>query len=188
MALLDNNPVPSTCGSGNLTAEFAVSLLNQGAPTMTAAQLAASVPASSVLLFAIAYTSDSGPVYSNGTSWVALSTSSSGSAPTFGASVTATLAASQNNYSPAGYVGGTTNRLLLAAASGGSTITGLAAATDGWALYMVNTSTTDSINLSHLSSSSSAANQFSCPQAVTDILAPLSSTLLTYVVNQWVAQ
>src|ERR1039458_3290915 len=174
MSLLDHNPVPSSAGRGNLSAELAVSLLDNGAPTMTAAQLAVNVPASLVPLFTLAYTSYSGPVYSNGISWIALSTSSTGSSPTFGNSVTATLAASQNNYSPTGYVGGTTNRMLLAAASGGSTITGLVAATDGWVLYIVNTSATDSISLSHLSDSSSAANQFSCPQSITDILAPLS--------------
>lgn len=134
---------------------------------------------------------DTGTYYIfNGTTWNSYPAGGTGGggAPTFASSVTATLAASQNNYSPTGYVGGTTNRMLLAAASGGSTITGLVAATDGWTLYMVNTSTTDSITLTHLSASSSAGNKFSCPQGVSAILAPLASTLLTYVVNQWVVQ
>ena len=121
----------------------------------------------------------------NPTTTPAITISATGLAPSFASSITATLAASQNNYSPTGYVGGTTNRMLLAAASGGSTITGLVAGTDGWAVYVRNTSTTDNITFAHLSGSSTATNQFSCPQGVSAILAPLTGLILTYVTNVW---
>lgn len=136
------------------------------------------------------YATDTGIFYIyNGVSWAVFSSSGGGggggTAPVFTNSVTATLAASQNDYSPTGYVAGTTNRMLLAAASGGSTITGLGAATDGWTVYVRNTSATDNITFAHLSGSSTAANQFSCPQGVSAILAPLTGLLLTYVSNVW---
>jgi hypothetical protein len=109
-----------------------------------------------------------------------------GSAPAFTSSVTATLAASQNNYSPSGYVGGTTNAMYLAAASGGSTITGLAAATAGWVVFVFNTSTTDIITFANLSGSSSSANQFNCPQQTSALLAPTTGLYLVYRGSQWV--
>ena len=99
----------------------------------------------------------------------------------FNVSVTDAPATSINNYSPVGYAGGITNRLLLAAASGGTTLTGLVAATDGWSVFVYNTSTTDVINFSHLSSSSSTANRFSCPQGVSATLNLLTGVLLIYV-------
>jgi hypothetical protein len=127
--------------------------------------------------------SGTNPITGSGT--IDIELPATGSAPAFKSSVTATLAASQNNYSPTGYVGGTTNRMLLAAASGGSTITGLVAGADGWTVYVRNTSTTDNITFSHLSGSSTGTNQFSCPQGVAAILAPLTGLLLTYVSNVW---
>jgi hypothetical protein len=110
----------------------------------------------------------------------------SGSAPVFTVSVTASPTTSVNNYSPSGYAGGTTNRLLLAAASGGSTITGLAAATDGWTVLIRNTSTTDILIFPHLSGSSTSTNQFSNMNAGTMNIAPLGAALLVYIVNVWV--
>ena len=105
---------------------------------------------------------------------------------TFNASVTdATPGTSTNNYAPAGYSAGVTNRLLVAAASGGTTITGLLAAPDGWTLLIRNTSTTDTITFPHLSGSSLAANQFSNSQALGVILPPNTSALLTYISNVW---
>jgi len=126
----------------------------------------------------------------NGSAWNAYNIGGGGggggSAPVFKSSVTdAAPGASDNNYSPTGYVGGTTNRLLVTAASGGTTLTGLVAATDGWNVYIRNMSTTDNITLAHLSASSTAANRFSCPQGVNAIIAPLTGTLLVYVTNVW---
>jgi hypothetical protein len=124
----------------------------------------------------------------NGTAWnlypLGTSGGGGGTAPSFTNSVTdASPGASANNYSPTGYSGGVTNRLLVNAAP--TTLTGLVAATDGWALYLRNTSTTNVLTLAHLSGSSSAANQFSCPQGVNATLAPLTGAQLIYVTNVW---
>ena len=99
--------------------------------------------------------------------------------------VTATLAASQNNYSPAGYVGGVTNRLVLTAASGSSTITGLVAGLDGSLLLISNPSSTDSIIFTHLDASSAAANQFSNMNGVSVIIPPLGAARCTYISSKW---
>lgn len=118
---------------------------------------------------------------------VTISAASSGGAAAYAASVSASLAASQNNYAPTGF-NATKNRLLLAAAGGGSSITGLSATgvADGASLLIRNTSATDSITFPHLSGSSSAANQFSCPNGADAVLQPLAATLVMYIVNKWV--
>jgi len=137
------------------------------------------------------FETDTGKFYIfNGVAWNVYSTSGGGggggSAPAFTSSVTdAAPGASDNNYSPTGYVGGTTNRLLVTAASGGTTLTGLVAATDGWNVYIRNMSTTDNITLAHLSASSTAANRFSCPQGVNAIIAPLTGTFLSLGTRSW---
>jgi hypothetical protein len=101
-------------------------------------------------------------------------------------SVTASVGASVNNYSPGGYAGGVTNRLILTPNSGGSTITGLVAGTDGWQLVIYNPSTTDSLSFPNLSGSSTSTNQFACPNGVTNVLGPQTGVLIEYVTNQWV--
>jgi hypothetical protein len=106
---------------------------------------------------------------------------SSGSA----VSVSGTLGSSVNDYAPAGYVGGISNRLLLTPASGGSVMTGLGAAPDHFLMTLVNQSATDSVSFTHLDPASQAANQFSCPGGLVATLAPLAVSLLRYVVNQW---
>ena len=101
-------------------------------------------------------------------------------------SITASVATGPvNDYDPAGYVAGTTNRLLLGAASGGSTLTGLLAAPDGWSILVRNTSSTDVITLEHLSGSSTSTNQFSLPGASSFDIVPLQSIWFEYVVNVW---
>lgn len=102
-------------------------------------------------------------------------------------SVASSPAASVNDYSPAGYTGGTTNRLVLAAAAGGSTITGLSATgvPDGFTLIWENSSTTDSLTFPHLSASSLAANRFSNVNAASVQIAPLGAARCTYIVNKW---
>ena len=109
-----------------------------------------------------------------------------GVSPAFKNSVTdAAPGTTVNNYAPTGYVAGTTNLLLIAAAAGGTTITGLLAATLGWVIYIKNTSTADSITLSNLNAGSVAANQFSCPQNIDVIIPPQGGAYLNYVNNQW---
>jgi hypothetical protein len=100
---------------------------------------------------------------------------------TMSSSVAATLATTQNNYAPTGWGPGI-NRLRLAAASGGSTITGLSATGfgDGNVVLLRNTSTADSITLSHLSGSSSAANQFSLSGAASLVIPKLANCFLVY--------
>lgn len=90
--------------------------------------------------------------------------------------------ASANDYAPAGYTAGTTNRLLVTAAAGGTALTGLEApGVDGFQLLLVNASDTDQIVFSHQDAGSLAANRFNCPSAVAAVLQPLASALLCYV-------
>jgi hypothetical protein len=104
----------------------------------------------------------------------------------FKSSVTdAAPGASDNNYSPTGYVGGTTNRLLVTAASGGTTLTGLVAATDGWNVYIRNMSTTDNITLAHLSAHRPPLIAFRARRASMPSLRLWTGTLLVYVTNVW---
>ena len=99
-------------------------------------------------------------------------------------SLSATLGATQNNLAVSGFTINTT-RLLLTAASGGSTVTGIAGGFDGMKVTVINPSTTDSIYFSHLSGSSSAANQFSNVNASLVVLPPLGAARMEYVINQW---
>jgi len=99
-----------------------------------------------------------------------------------------TLSATQNNYDPASFVPGTTNRLIFTVPSGGAVITGLISAADGSSIFLYNTSSTDSVQFPHLSGSSSAGNQFSCPQGLTAFLQPLAGVVIRYItgsVNCW---
>lgn len=102
-------------------------------------------------------------------------------------SVTASPATSQSNYSPTGYVGGTTNRLRLAAASGGSTITGLLATgvPDNFTILIQNTSASDVLIFTHLDAGSSSANQFSNQNAGSVEIPKLGAARCTYIVNKW---
>jgi hypothetical protein len=110
--------------------------------------------------------------------------SATGGAPPL-ASVSANVPTGpENDYAPAGYVAGTTNRLLLTAAAGGSTLTGLVAAPDGWSILVRNMSETDTITLEHLTGSASA-NQFSLPAASSFVIVPGQSIWFEYVVNVW---
>jgi hypothetical protein len=110
--------------------------------------------------------------------------------PTYGSSVTdATPGTSANNYAPTGF-SATTNRLLITAASGDTTFTGLVSTgfVDGQTVVIRNVSATDNLNFSHLSGSSSAANQFSCSQGLTQIIPPLSCAIIMYLtgISNWV--
>lgn len=105
------------------------------------------------------------------------------------ASVSAAPATSQNNYSPTGYVAGTTNRLLLTP-SAAVTITGLVASgvPDNWTVLIFNASTTQTVTFANLSGSSTTANQFACPQGVAASLGPQTGVNIHYVssLDYWV--
>jgi hypothetical protein len=99
----------------------------------------------------------------------------------FSSTLPATLATSTNNLAVAGWGPGI-DRLRLAAASGGSTLTGLVSTgfADGAPVVLRNTSSTDIITLDHLNGGSAAANQFSLPGAAAFVLPPLTGCLLVY--------
>lgn len=105
-------------------------------------------------------------------------------------SLSASPSISVNNYAPIGYIGGTTNRMLLTAAAGGSTITGVLATgvPDGWTIYIYNPSTTDVLYFSNLSGSSSAANQIQCAGATTTVIEQTAGAYITYIasITKWV--
>jgi hypothetical protein len=102
------------------------------------------------------------------------------------ASVSATVASVVNNFSPAGYVAGTTNRLILTAAVGGSTISGLVGAIDGWQVRIYNVSTTDTLTFLNLSGLSISTNQFQCSNGQSQGIGPTSAAIIEYISNVWV--
>lgn len=93
-----------------------------------------------------------------------------------------------NDYAPSGYIGGTTNRLLLTAAVGGTVVNGLSAAgvPDGLTILISNISSTDPLSFPHLAIGSLAANQFSNQNAETVQIPPLGAARVTYVSSKWV--
>lgn len=108
-----------------------------------------------------------------------------GSGGSFSNSITpAQMVATVDDYAPTGYVAGTTNRMLLTPASGGTTLNGLLAAPDGWAVLLVNTSGADSILVGHLASDT-AVNEFNCSEGQSQLIGPLSSALVVYIANKW---
>lgn len=134
------------------------------------------------------YYGNSGTTGASGS--VDLSTiSGGGSGGSFKNSITpAQMVATVDDYAPAGYVAGTTNRMLLTPASGGTTLNGLLApavpAGDGWAVLLVNLSSVDSIEVGHLASDT-PANEFNTSMGLGQTIAPLSSALVTYIANKW---
>jgi hypothetical protein len=106
----------------------------------------------------------------------------SGSAvPVYGMNVvTATLAATQNDYNGGGST--VTDTMVLTPASGGSVITGFDVATLGGkvAIKVRNASATDSIQVPHLSTLSKAGNRVSNTNGVTAVIPPLSGSILSY--------
>lgn len=98
-------------------------------------------------------------------------------------SINANMGATANNFAPAGYVAGTTNRILITPNAGGSTCTGILAIgiPDGWQVVLYNNSATVSITFSNASGSSSAANQFLCPGAGAAVLGVQTAVIIQYV-------
>lgn len=123
------------------------------------------------------------------TRWVSNTTGGGGGGgggPLFGNAVSASPATSQNDYAPAGF-SSSTGTLILAAASGDSTITGLSSAgfVNNQLLQICNSSTTDNLIFPNLSGSSSAANQFSNAISGTAVIQPNSCAILTWLSGKW---
>lgn len=106
-------------------------------------------------------------------------------------SITSTLAAGPlDDLGPPtlwGYSSGSTTRLILTAASGGTTINGLDASdvTDGFTILIVNNSATDGITFAHQAPTSQSANQFTLEYGGSVYLPAYGSARATYVTNKW---
>lgn len=133
----------------------------------------------------LAYTPDQGLCVFNGSAWVTVGNVTGGGAVQFASGTTGNLGASQDNYAPAGYVAGVTNRMLLLALPGDSSLLGIVAPpADGWTILIKNTSTIDNIIFKQAASSTSA-NKFACPNSVDYYLPPQGALLISYIINQW---
>lgn len=97
--------------------------------------------------------------------------------------ISATLSTTQNNYAPSGNVTGSTNRWFLTAASGGSTITGMAAESDGFPRLIINASTTDYIFFTCGDTNSVTANRNLC--VTTQALGPGMADIVVSVAAGW---
>jgi hypothetical protein len=101
--------------------------------------------------------------------------------------VNATLSAgSTDNFSPSGYIGGTTNCLVLTPNPAGSTLVGISATgvPSGFPLLIWNSSSTTTINFTN-QASTTPTNQFACPGAGTVSLGPQAKVILVYIGGQW---
>lgn len=108
--------------------------------------------------------------------------------PTFNVPVAATIAASVDDLAPSGW-GSVTNRLQITAAQFGSLITGLDVGghQDGQAVALLNDSTvvTDAVSLANESTSSLAANRFTCPGGEDVDILPGGGVLLLRIGSRW---
>ena len=108
--------------------------------------------------------------------------------PEFTVILPATIPSGINDsFSPFGYVGGSTNALLLTGTDYTSGLAGISAfnVPAGFTLVLWNASTTLPITLLN-QASASAPNEFSCSNNGTQIIPPLGRVMLTYLDNQWV--
>lgn len=177
MSLISSNPGPG------ISLQPQVEILSLSLPGIW---LFASLPSDPQTLGipTTAFTSDQGYVVWNGSAWVQIG-GSGGGGVSFGTQVIATLAATQDDWSPSGYVAGVTNCLLITPFAGGSTWNGLVAPSSAWSVLCVNQSTTDSITIANLAGSSASANRFSCAQGVSAVLAPQAGTIISYASGHW---
>jgi len=101
----------------------------------------------------------------------------------FNQSVTATVpTGTTDSYDPTGYVGGTTNRLILTPTDSTSTLAGLLSSgvADGFAVQIYNPSST--LSLTFLHQSSLATNdQFNCVNGEPVVLEPFDTTIACYI-------
>lgn len=100
------------------------------------------------------------------------------SAPSFADSVSATPAATVDDYAPAGW-SSAKNRLLLTAFSGGTTVNGLLATgfSDGDTVLISAEGIADGLTFPHEAFSSSAANRFACA-GLQDLFIPQGGLVL----------
>jgi len=84
------------------------------------------------------------------------------------------------------YRRGSTDRLILTPAPGGTTINSIDAAgcSDGFNLLIQNASSTDNIIFTHLGGGQSS-NQFSNEYGGSVLIPPLGAARCTYIVNKW---
>jgi hypothetical protein len=122
-----------------------------------------------------------------------------GGGGTFASSVSAALnsGAVYSNFTPAGYVAGTTNRLRLTPTGANQTIDGIVApATDGFVILITNESLLYNLifnDQNFAGNGSSAGNKLMVPNpnglsaaAIQTELPPQGAVKLTYVNNMWV--
>jgi len=171
MSFFDSQPIPSSSGRSLLQSEMSVAKENSGALSTFA-----TLPAAANHLGDVAYTSDQGLCYSNGTAWVPIATAGG---IAFTSAVADTPGTDQNDYAPTGWVGGVTNVLKLTP-SANINITGILATgvPDGWIVAIDNNSTTFIVDFTDGDAGSAAANQMACPGQVTNTLGPRASTLI----------
>jgi len=107
--------------------------------------------------------------------------------PLFASSISDTPASSVNDYSPGAYAGGVTTRLLITAASGGTTITGLSATgvPDGFSELLCDQSSTDDLILPNQSSNSQSVNRWLNAGSGEVVIAPIACVPISYVVSSW---
>jgi len=127
----------------------------------------------------LAYTTDQGLCYWNGTIWVALSSSTA----IGNARATAALGAGANNNLVPVVAGGgswptNVGRLYFTAGSGAANVTGLAAGVDGQWVFSQNVDPANNVTLNSLNAGSISANQFSYVADL--ILPPGAGALLVY--------
>jgi hypothetical protein len=117
---------------------------------------------------------------SNATTW-------GSTPPLFASSISDTPASSVNDYSPGAYAGGVTTRLLITAASGGTTITGLSATgvPDGFSELLCDQSSTDNLILPNQSSNSQSVNRWLNAGSGEVVIAPNACVPISYVVSSW---
>lgn len=149
------------------------------------ASLCAELPAAFVPVGYTATTADQGVVESNGVSWWPVGSGGGGNTPVFSDVATAPSQASFatiNAASVPGYISGTTNRIKIPAASGGTTINtiDMSGATDGFTFVLDNTSGTDPVALPN-NSGSGTGSVFINPNAGQENIAPHGATLVLYV-------
>jgi hypothetical protein len=105
----------------------------------------------------------------------------------FNQQVTATVpSGATDSYSPVGYVGGTTNCLILTPTDYTSALAGLDSTNvpNGYPLAILNASPTFRLQFIN-QSSGIPANNFLCPNSGNAVLSPQSTVILIYIGGQW---
>jgi hypothetical protein len=110
------------------------------------------------------------------------------SAPVFNVSLAVNVpSGNSDSFSPFGYVGGTTNAMLLTPTDGTSTLLGISAVgvTSGFTLFIWNASATVNLTFAN-QASSTPTNTFACSGNTNFVLPPFGSVSLVYLGGQWI--